>query len=201
MNREVGFRLGVVLALVVIGVGAAAGASALGVAFGSEGDVAVTVGEDAVVVSNGDTERVAVDNLTGVSSIEITGEDGQYTIQTERQPSFTDEQRDRAADLVRASDRVPVGDGYNVSVEPIERLDADDVQPIEVENVSGDGDSVSFGSVTATDDSVTIDREPSYVPDQLNVRVHGPNGELLYSVVVDLSEDAIVDVTAFGGDG
>lgn len=194
-------RLGLLAALVVLGASVGAGATALGVdhLFGSEEDVAATVNDDGVVVGDG---QVGVENTTWLRSVEISGSDGHYTIEAERERPFSDEQRQTAIDTVRASNRVGLGDliEYEIVVEPIRKFDADQAQEAAVGDVSEDGGSFEIDDVTVDDGSVTIDREYSIVEDQLNVRVLGPDGETRYSVIVDLTAEQIVDVTVFAGE-
>lgn len=187
-------------ALLVAGVCVGAGATALGAdqLLSGEEDVAVTVGNEGVVV-DGSEQRVALANTTWLTSIEVSGEDGRYTVETTRERPFTDQQRQTAVDLVRSSGSISLDDlsEYEVVVEPIQKHSADSAKSIDVGDVSETDGSFLVEDVTVEDDSVTVDREFSYVEEQLNVRVLGPDGELVYSVIVDLSVEEIVDVTVF----
>lgn len=193
--------VGLLAALVVLGVSVGVGATAFGVEGFSGGDekVAATVSDEGVVVGD---EQVAVENTIWLRSVEISGSEGYYTVETVRERPFTGEQRQRAIDLVRASDRVELADRfeYNFVVEPIRKYNADQALEANVGNISEDNGTFKIDNVTVDNDSVTIDREYSIVEGQLNVRVFGPDGETRYSAIVDLPADQIVDLTVFAGE-
>jgi hypothetical protein len=195
-------RLGLLVALVVLGVSVGATATAFGVEgpFGSDEEVAASVSDEGIVVGD---EEVTLQNTTWLRSLEISGSDGHYTVETVRERPFSEEQRQTAINLVRTSDRVELADRfeYEIIVEPIRKYEADQAFEANVGNVSEDSGTFKIDDVTVEDGSVTIDREYSIVEDQLNVRVLGPDGGTRYSVIVDLTVDEIIDVRVLSEPG
>ncbi|WP_336326125.1 hypothetical protein [Halovenus sp. HT40] len=200
MDSGVAVRFGVVVVLSITGLCVGAATATLGVddTFQGDEDVAVTVDDDSVVVSDGDEQQVAVENMSWVQSVEISGQNGQYRIQTARERPFTSEQRSTAREIARTSDAVPINlTTYDLAIEPIPRLSADSAHSVEVSNITDSDGTFKTDGIAFGERSVTIDTGRSYVEEQLNVRVLGSDGEARASLVVDLTTGTVVDVTDF----
>ena len=201
MDSGSALRVGVVVVLSITGLCVGAGAATVGVdeRFRGDEDVAVSVDDDAIVVSDGADKRVAVENMSWVQSVEISGQNGRYSIETTRERPFTSEQRSTAREVVHTSDVVPIDNltAYDLAVEPIPRLSAESAHSVEVSNVTESDGTFTTDGIASGGKSVTIDTGTSYVEDRLNVRVLGPDGEIQLSVVVDLATETVGDVTDF----
>lgn len=201
MDSGTAVRVGVVVVLAITGLCVGAATATLGVdeTFRGDEDVAVTVDDDSVVVSDGDEQQVAVANMSWVQSVEISGQNGQYRIETARERPFTAEQRSTAREIARTSDAVPLNNftAYDIVIEPIPRLNADSAHSVEVSNITDSDGTFTTDGIASGEKSVTVDTGRSYVEDQLNVRVLGPDGEARVSLVVDLTTGTVVDVTDF----
>lgn len=200
MDSGVAVRFGVVVVLSITGLCVGAATATLGVddTFQGDEDVAVTVDDDSVVVSDGDEQQVAVENMSWVQSVEISGQNGQYRIEMARERPFTSEQRSTAREIARTSDAVPINlTAYDLAIEPIPRLSADSAHSVEVSNITDSDGTFKTDGIAFGERSVTIDTGRSYVEEQLNVRVLGSDGEARVSLVVDLTTGTVVDVTDF----
>jgi len=209
MADDLRIRLLALVALACLGVALAVAGSSLGAGdpiTGTEPSGEFTVSSDNVTFSDGDREVTAVGNLSGVERVEFTEDDGVVRVETEPTEPLTAAERDRAAALARANKTVQqylAGvDEYEVAVEPIQKLDttAVDIEGEQSLETGDDNATVVTFNVTETEaesggDAVRVDREPSYLEDGANVRVYGPEGNLQYSLIVDLRADAVADLT------
>jgi len=206
MSSELGPRIAVFLLLFAVGVGLAAAGTAVGIdnpLTDKESDTKFTVVGEGVYVSDNEQETQIVENLSQTSHVEISVTDSGYTVDIEeRGGQLSAEQRERAATIARNNETISAYidsvEEYNLSVEPIEKLDGDDLQQVNLnttnETRTGNG-TIRFTVTNEGDNSVRIDREPTYVDNQATVRLYGPDEELRYSVHVDLQMEAIVRLT------
>lgn len=213
MFERLHHRIAVLFGLAILAVGLALVGTAIGVggaAISEETTGEFTISENNVTFSDGNREATPVDNLSGVQQVEISEDRGEFKVITRNgSSSLGAEQRERAKQIVLANETIQqyvAGvETYEIDVEPIEKVDAETVQ-INTTNVTetepttrtngDDTRTVSFTVVeTRGTDSVSVAREPSYVTDEVNVRIFGPSGELQYSIVVDLAEGTIVKYT------
>lgn len=210
MGKDVRARLLALLALATLGVSLAAAGSTLGVGgpvAGSDASGELSVSDGAITFSDGDREVTAVENLTGVTRVDIAEEDGTFRVETASTDPLTADQRERAAEIARANGTVQrylaSVDQYGLRVEPIQRINASSIEVTtgEFERVgqAGANESSTFRVTVrdseSGDDSVTVDRDPSYVEDRASVRIQGPAGDLQLSVTIDLTTDAVVSLT------
>jgi len=209
MTDDLHIRLVALVALAGLGVALAVAGSSLGAGdpiASSDPSGEFTVSSGNVTFSDGDGEVTAVEDLSGVDRVEFTDEDGVVRVETEPAEPLTAAERDRAAALARDNDTVQqylAGvDEYDIAVEPIQKLDtttAVDIGASQRSETTEDNSTqikfnVSEVETESGGDAVRVDREPSYVEDEANVRVYGPGGDRQYSLVVDLQADAVVDL-------
>ncbi|WP_317175827.1 hypothetical protein [Halomontanus rarus] len=212
MNEVIRSRLLVLVGLAVVGVGLAG----IGTAFGMTDPLSNTgtsaefvVSEDNVTFTTDDTSKTVVDNLSNVSKITIEETDsGQFTIQTTKNQPLTESERERAQTIAMANGTVKEAldemDTYELSVEPIQRLDtssfSQESYDVVVESNETNGE-VTIGKTTDDhgDGSVTIERNPRYVEDRAVVRIRhsgeNPPGDLKYTVDIDLVNETVTDIT------
>ncbi|NEU55674.1 hypothetical protein [Halorussus sp. MSC15.2] len=214
MKDAVRFRVLALVGLAALGVGLALVGTAIGVGgplADTGSDVEFTVSEDNVTLSNDRRTVTVVENMTGVETVEITEDDGQFRVRTGGSDSLTAAERDRAVAIARnnatVSQYLDRTNRYELGVELIERINASSGR-----RVTGDaGQNLSLdesGTATFTvenvttadgDDSVTIDRDLSSAEQRVTVTVRRPaDGELRYSITVDLADETVVEITDWG---
>lgn len=201
-------RLGLLVGLVLFGVGLAVAGSALGATapLGDDG-TAFVVSDRNVTLEHGDQRTTVVDDMSGVGRVEIERlGGGSYRVDTEAEQPVTDSERRRAVAIAKANASVKLAldgmDRYDLTVEPIRKLTKTDsisytvLNATEAENMSVDGENETFiVSVDDADDSVTVDRDPTYVENEVVVRARDPEGETRYTATVNLENGTVVDVS------
>lgn len=202
----------VILAVLgVVGLSLAGVTSALGVTETAADDVGgeFVVFERNVTFSDGTRERTVVENLTNVTAIEITREEGRrFSVRAETGPPLSATDRERAKRIARTNETVRRAlarlDGHDLSVEPIRELSTQDVVGVTVErsnesnwtNDSAETRTFTVTNVTSANESesVVVQRDPKYVPDRAAVEIRGPDSEHRYTVYVDLANRTVVDI-------
>ena len=213
MTEIIRTRLLVLAGLVVVGIAVAGVGTAFDVTeplskTGPSGEFVVS-DENVTFVGPSGSETV-VTTLTNVRKITIERDDaGQYRLHTSKNQPLTDDERERARTIAVTNDTVEQSvetmGGYELSVEPIQKLDtsASSQQSYDVV-IDGNQTSDEFTIVgTDTDDqedgAVTIERDPSYVEDRAVVRIRQPGederSDLKYTVDVDLANDTVTGIT------
>lgn len=215
MTEPIYRRLVVLVVLGMLGVGLAVVGSAVGTDASVDGPSAVgevSVSGESLTVSDETRGTIAVEDLSATQRIEVTTDDGGFDVRTESGQPLTQSERDRAAETARRNgtvgDYIQRVEEYSLEVEPIERLDADGVRNISVRGTVSSGESVAAGSASGNesfifvepddqdvDESVTVARNRTYVDGEANVRVYGPDGEVRYSLTVDLMTGRVEDIT------
>lgn len=204
-------RGAVLIGLAVISIGLALAGNAIGIGDAtttSDGPGEVTIAEDEITLSDGEQELTPVENLTGVQQVDITDEGGTVNITTTNASTPLDtETRERAREIALTNETIQqyisTVDTYDIAVEPIRRVDSDDIQSTSVNmstassKTSENGTETVAFTVAETDtaDSVTVTRTPRYDREEVTVRISGPEGQLQYSLTVDLFEKRIVAFT------
>ena len=208
MHATVRSRLFALGALVVLGLGLAGAGTAFGLTepLSQTGSPAEFVVADGNVTLSADGEStMLVENVSDVRAVTIeeTG-DGQFTIRTREERPLTVAERERARSVALANETVrrklDAMPAYNLSVEPIQQLNATAVDQISLDNADPD-DSGEF-TVESTGDSdegsVTIVRDPTYVDGRAVVRVRRPDmthpADLKYTVDVNLTSETVTDI-------
>lgn len=213
MISELRSRLTLLAVLAVFGVGLAVIGTAVGATtpLTAGSGAAFVVSEDNVTFEHGDQQATVVDDVNRIDSIEIEQRDsGTYRVNTETDDPLTDSERSQAEAIARENATLQQAlrdlDRYKMTVEPIHKLPVDSAQPTTVTgltNTSTAGEtpdgaetfsiSVEDGHETGT---VTIDRTPEYVEDEVVVRIRDPaTDEMYYSVTVDLENETVTDIT------
>ncbi|WP_202614421.1 hypothetical protein [Halostella litorea] len=214
MANDVRVRLAVLVGLAALAVGLAGVGTAVGVtdpiADADAGGEFVVADGSVTFAGNGENVTV-VESTANVSEIRFEETDsGRFVVSTETDRPLTPAERDRAVEIARSNGTVRGKlaelDGYELAVEPVQRLEADQVSSYDV-TLEADGNAtagetdVFVANATAEDrdGTVVVERDPSYAEDRAVVRVQQPDaaeGERLrYSVDVDLANDTVTDVT------
>lgn len=213
MSPPIHRRLAAVVALAAAGVALAVAGNAVGM--DASVDTTDAVGElsvsgDNLTVSDGTREVVGVADLSGAQRVEVANEDGVFAVRTESDQPLTRTERDRAAEIARSngtvSDYLRSVEDYSLDVQPIQKVEADSVRNVSVRETESIEGSVAAGSSSnrsfvfvetdwEDDGAVTVARNRTYVEGEANVRVYGPDGELRYSLVVDLTSGRVDDIT------
>lgn len=204
-------RGAVLIGLAVISIGLALAGNAIGIGDATTTSASpgeVTIAEDEITLSDGEQELTPVENLTGVQQVDITDERGTVNITTTNTSTpLNTETRELAREIALTNETIQqyisTVDTYDIAVEPIRRVDSGDIQSTSVNmstassKTSENGtETVSFTAAeTDTADSVTVTRTPRYDREDVTVRIAGPEGQLQYSLTVDLSEKRIVAFT------
>lgn len=210
MGSNIRSRLAVLLTLVVFGVAVAGIGATLGAPSGTtaEADTRFVVTEQNVTVATDQEEVIVTDDMANVTSVRVEeAAAGQFSVETERVQPLTERERERAKRIARTNETVQthLAEGeYTLDVDAIQQLDTTAMQ------VSGNvTERTESGNVTViryeaeaeetADDSVVVDREPTYVPNEAVVRLRDPTAsertDLKYSVDVDLTNETVTDVT------
>jgi len=201
-----GRLLGLVF-LLVLGVGLATA----GGMFDIDDSLASTEPGGEFVVSENEVSFVAserattVENLTAGKRVEIREDDDAIAVETTG--PLSEAERELAAEVARNNDTVATylerADG-ELDVEPVRRLDTNELSEGQEIHVEVDVDEESSGEVNESfdatfevveaesdDSSVTIDTDPTYAEDEAAVRIYGSDDELRYSLSVDLTTESI----------
>jgi hypothetical protein len=209
MGSNIRSRLAVLLTLAVLGVAVAGIGATLGAPSGTtaDADTRFVVTEQNVTVATDQEEVTVTDDMSNVTSVRVEeAAAGQFSVETERAQPLTERERERAKRIARTNETVQthLAEGeYTLDVDAIQRLDTTAMQ------VSGNvTERTESGNVTViryeaeaeetADDSVVVDREPTYVPNEAVVRFRDPTAsertDLKYSVDVDLTNETVTDV-------
>ena len=210
MGSNIRSRLAVLLTLAVLGVAVAGIGTTLGAPSGTtaEADTRFVVTEQNVTVATDEEEVTVTEDMYNVTSVRVEeAAAGQFSVETERAQPLTEKERERAKQIARANETVQTHlaeEEYTLDVDAIQQVETTAMQ------VSGNvTERTESGNVTViryeaeaeetADDSVVVDREPTYVPNEAVVRLRDPTAsertELKYSVDVDLTNETVTDVT------
>ncbi|QLH77173.1 hypothetical protein HZS55_07635 [Halosimplex rubrum] len=210
---DIRLRALALVALAVLGGGAGYAGTALGVG-GSLTDQAPAgefrVSDSGVSVSGTSGNVTVVENMTGVTAVEMSATDGRLAVETAEGP-LSPADRERAKAIARSDERVRQRvaelDEYELTVEPIYGISADRVRST---NVSVDGNwtvtaengtevggvgtfEVENATVETRDGSVTVG-EQSY-DGHVEVEIRNETGAVAVEVQVDLANEEVVVVT------
>ncbi|ELZ30197.1 hypothetical protein C475_00642 [Halosimplex carlsbadense 2-9-1] len=210
---DIRLRALALVALAVLGGGAGYAGTALGVA-GPLSEAAPAgefrVSDSGVTLSGTNGTVTVVENMTGVTAVEMSATDDRLAVETTEGPlSPTD--RDRAKAIARSDERVRQRlaelDEYELTVEPIYGISADRAGSM---NVSVDGNWTETGAngtesggtrafevrnatIETGDGSVTVS-EQSY-DGHVEVEIRTATGAVAYEAQVDLETEEVVVVT------
>jgi hypothetical protein len=209
MTSDVRLRLLALVGLAVLGIGLAVAGAALGIGETTAADTQVSVSDSGITISNGQQEAVLVENMSRIRTVEVSTNDGRLAVETTRsETGLTDSERVRAVEIAQSNATVQqsLDDAteYTFDVEPVKRLTASAAGrvngTISIENHTEQKtftvDDVEM-TTTTDGDSVTIRRQSSVVDGKASVRIRGPDGELLYSVDIDLNAEQVREITAW----
>ncbi|WP_135663814.1 hypothetical protein [Halorhabdus rudnickae] len=215
MNPDARTRLAVLVVLAAVGV-TLAGA---GVALGSADPLAsndrmgeVSIAGTNVTVAGSDGDVVLTETVPKTHDLEVSEDSGEISVveQIETADPFTRSERERAIEIARNDETI---ESYletipdpALTVQPVEILNTTEMQTVSFNasdrddlDVSGeDAQVLEFTNATVEEsaDSVTIDREPSYLEGVAVVHVGRSDRERArYWVRVDLENGTVTDVT------
>jgi hypothetical protein len=210
MHATVRSRLFALGALAVLGLGLAGAGTAFGLTepLSQMGSPAEFVVADGNVTLSADGESTTlVENVSDVRAVTIeeTG-DGQFTVRTREERPLTVAERERARSVALANEtlrqKLDAMPAYELSVDPIQKLNATAVDQISLDSAdSGDGSGEFTVESTGDsgDGSVTIVRDPTYVEGRAVVRVRRPDmthpADLKYTADVNLTSGTVTDIT------
>lgn len=211
MTESLSVRVALVVLLAVVGVGLAVIGTTVGIGGGSSQGNAdrIAITDDSVTISDGETETVAIEDLSTVSTVAVTAHEDHVAIETDE--PFDDEDRQRAIEIARANETIRTElavERYEFNAKPIEKLSVDQSRSVNFSVENDDllndseyeaGETATF-SVNVTEDhrneSVTVDRDAEYVEDVLQVTVVDPEtDDRRFSVRVDLQTETVETVT------
>lgn len=206
MTDETGRRLAVLTGLFVLGLVIAAGGTALGAGntlVDDRPETEFSVSDDGVRLTDGDQQITVAEDMSGVQTVDISAKDGEYRVDIEEvNGKLTPPQRDRAERIARANETVATYldgvDGANLSVEPIQRIEATEHMEGQLTNdneTTLEDGTAKFTVTGGNGSSVHVDRDPEYVDDEVVVRVSTPDGRQRYAVTVNLQTEDIVGFT------
>ncbi|SDY93188.1 hypothetical protein [Halopenitus persicus] len=219
MTSDLRSRLILLVVLAVLGVGLAVIGTTVGATTtltDSGPGAAFVVSEDNVTFEHGDQQATVLDNMSRVDSIEIEQQNsGTYQVNTEAEDPLTDSDRSRAKAIARNNATVQKAlqnlDQYELTVDPIHKLTVDSARTTtftglnntSMDSETPEGEETFTLTVEETDETgtVTIDRDPEYVEDEVVVRIHDPAAdEMYYSITVDLENETVTDITDWRSD-
>ncbi|OYR38764.1 MULTISPECIES: hypothetical protein [unclassified Halorubrum] len=215
MNEDARTGLVVLLVLASVGVGLAGTLAALGVGdpIADRDQVGeVSIAGTNVTASSDKSDTAVVTNVSETSDIELTEDGGDILITTRENDRFTRHERGRAVEIVRANRTVAsyleTVENEELTVEPIRKLNSGEAQTAtftfdveETNSTLSAGETVKIRNLTVekSDDTVTVDREPSYVEDRAVVRIGRAGREdARYRAEIDLANETVVDITDMG---
>jgi hypothetical protein len=211
MRTDLRMRLGLLVALAVVGVVVAGvgttlgGGSPLAPASGGE----FVVSESNVTFADRSRDVTVVDDMENVTRVEITeAAEGRFRVETDRTRPLTAADRELAREIARSNGTVATNLATiarpELTVDPVKRIEANAIQfnvSVTTENESRGVTVVEVenGSMDTGEHGVVIDREPSYVDGRAVVRISDPAKEkqaaLQYSVRVDLANETVTEIT------
>jgi len=188
-------KLALLVALLVVGAGLAFTGNALGVSeplSEPEPGALFAVSDENVTVTASGQEVTAVEKMDTVTNVEITEQDGQFVVTTDRKEPFTSAEIDRGIEIAKKNKTVQTAldrrDTYDFEVEPVHKLEATDLAVTTVndtditfdtateDNESGSVDTTDHKSgdnrtAADSDDIVTVTVEDNGSNDESTVRV------------------------------
>lgn len=211
MRTDLRMRLGLLVALAVVGVLVAGvgttlgGGSPLAPASGGE----FVVSESNVTFADRSRDVTVVDDMENVTRVEITeADEGRFRVETDRIRPLTAADRELAREIARSNGTVATNLATTarpeLTVDPVKRIEANAIQfnvSVTTENESRGVTVVEVEneSMDTGESGVVIDREPSYVDDRAVVRISDAEKEgrsaLQYSVRVDLANETVTEIT------
>jgi len=135
MNESLPNQLVLVSILAFCGIGLAliGATTGLGVESPEANTEQIMINENTVTISDGDTEVVVIENLSMVTTVEMTAHRGHVAIETEE--PFSDEERSRAIEIVRSNESINKAidmEAYDFTAEPIENRSAEQSSTVEL---------------------------------------------------------------------
>lgn len=208
MGSNIRSRLAVLLTLAILGVAVAGIGATLGAPSGTtaDADTRFVVTEQNVTVATDQEEVTVTEDMSNVTSVRVReAAAGQFSVETERAQPLTERKRERAKRIARTNETVQthLADGeYTLDVDAIQQVETTAMQVsgnVTERTESGNVTVIRYEAEETADDSVVVDREPTYVPNEAVVRLRDPTAsertELKYSVDVDLTNETVTDVT------
>ena len=203
-------RMRAVAVVVLVGLGAVLGVAggALGVGGPTVGDdpgAEFVVGQDNVSVAHGG-ERTILRDLDVTEDVAIERVDGGYRVSTQESGPLSQAERGRAkrvaGENATVAARLNELSDYDLRVEPIRRLQSDhaitgsvDVNNSTSQETNDSAVTYEFETVERGGDSVTVNRDPTFVEEEVVVAVHRPGDEdAVFDVHVDLENETVTDV-------
>lgn len=205
MKDDVRLRVLVLVGLAAFGAVVGATGGALGVGGpATDGPAAeFRVTDDNVTVADDEGRKaVIIADMQNVDAVQIADSGDGFNVTTRESEPLTDADRERAKRIARSNetvaDRLEASD-YELRVEPVRRLNASQSAKMSFEvNESklGSEDTLHVGNVTVEDEnSVTVERSPSFVSDRAVVFLERPDGNRrAYTAHVDFDTGAVTRV-------
>jgi len=208
-------RVGLLVALVVVGLALASVGTALGVAdpvTDSERAGTFVVSEGNLTFSS-DSDRTVVTDLTGVETVELSRVgSSRFAVRTERATPLSEADRRLAKRIARSNETVVRAlarvENPGLTVEPIRKLTVEEsvrftAEPVDGVNVtSADAETQVYRMRNETigneSGTVVVERDPDYVDGEATVEVRTGDDELRYSVHVDLKNETVDGITDWG---
>ncbi|APX00322.1 hypothetical protein CHINAEXTREME_20610 (plasmid) [Halobiforma lacisalsi AJ5] len=145
--------------------------------------------------------------MSHVNQIEIERQDGgTFHVNTTTEQPLTESDRRDAQAIARNNETVQQAladvEQYKMSVNPIQKISADAMQTTTISGLNETSTNNSTETTTFSvstegqNKSVTIDREPTYLEDEVSVRVLDPSSdETHYSITVNLETETVTGIT------
>ncbi|WP_238593413.1 hypothetical protein [Natronobacterium lacisalsi] len=165
------------------------------------------VSEENVTLEHGDERAAVVEDMSHVNQIEIERQDGgTFHVNTTTEQPLTESDRRDAQAIARNNETVQQAladvEQYKMSVNPIQKISADAMQTTTISGLNETSTNNSTETTTFSvstegqNKSVTIDREPTYLEDEVSVRVLDPSSdETHYSITVNLETETVTGIT------
>ncbi len=212
MTIDLRLRVVSLIGLAVLGVGLAVVGTSVGATSPlatSDSGTAFVISEQNITLEHGGQQATVVNNMSGVDHIEIERQgDGAYRVHTDTEQPISDSERRLATTVARNNATVSQAlaelDRYELTVEPIRKLTMDSAQTMTLTGATQQSSTTESDARNATysfsvenqNGSVTVDRDPTYVEDEVSVRIRDPRrDELYYAVTVDLHNETVTAVT------
>lgn len=217
MNESLPNQLVLVSILAFCGIGLAliGTTTGLGVESPEANTEQIMINENTVTISDGDTEVVVIEDLSMVTTVEMTAHRGHVAIETEE--PFSDEERSRAIEIVRSNESINKAidmEAYDFTAEPIENRSAEQSSTVdftvEDDSLLNDDESGTNEDATLTvridedkrNNTVTAERDIEYMEGVLHVKIIDPEtDERRFSARVDLENETIVTLDRLDKEG
>ena len=159
-------KLVLLVALLAVGVGLAFTGNALGVSeplSEPEPGALFAVSDENVTVTASGQEVTAVEKMDTVTNVEITEQDGQFLVTTDREAPFTSAEMQRGIEIAKENKTVQAAldrrDTYEFEVEPVHKLEASELAVTTINDTNVTFDTATEENESRSVDTTTTDHE------------------------------------------